>query len=172
MRGDRARFARRPQPHIHVVEPSFGGGSGDRTDQSLAQPREISCGRQWLRAVGSLAAGRDVIDQDQIQIGGEGHLAAAEAAHPDHRETASRHPAVAVRELGFHPRQQRGERSLRDIGQRCPGLRAVEGAAQQLDSDLKPSFTGPAPQPIERIFEIPHTRHDLIKLGGETGEIR
>ena len=79
---------------------------------------------------------------------------------------------MPARELGFDPRQQRGKRGFRDIGEHRPGLCAVEGTAQQLDPDLKPSFTGPASQPIERIFEIPHARHDLIKLGGETGEVR
>ena len=58
------------------------------------------------------------------------------------------------------------------VGEHGSGLCAVKGTAQQLHPDLKPSFTGPAPQPIERILEIPHTCHDLIKLGAETGEIR
>jgi len=66
----------------------------------------------------------------------------------------------------------RGKRSFRDIGECRPGLHAVEGTTQQLNPDLKLSFTGPAPQLIQRIFEIAHARHNLIEFGGKSGEVR
>jgi len=37
-------------------------------------------------------------------------------------------------------------------------LCAVERAAQQLDADLKPAFSGPAPQRIEYILEVARAR--------------
>ena len=41
-----------------------------------------------------------------------------------------------------------------------------------MDANLKPSFTGPASQPIEGVLEIPRTRHDLIEFGSEAGTVR
>src|ERR1700757_3704972 len=99
-----------------------------------------------MGAVRHLVARRGVINQDQIEIGGEGHLAAAEASHADYCERASGHPPMPPRELRLHGWQQRHERGFSDVGERPASCRAVEGTAKQLNTDLKAALTGPAAQ--------------------------
>ena len=83
-----------------------------------------------MGSVRSFAARRSIINQDQIEIRGEGHLPAAEPAHSDHCERPSGHSPVAPRKIRFDCREQCGERCLGDVGEDYAGLDAVEGAAQ------------------------------------------
>ena len=54
--GDRPGIARRPQPHVDLVEVALGGRRGERGDQALAQPRVIGRRRPSGRAPSDASA--------------------------------------------------------------------------------------------------------------------
>ena len=147
-RGDRPRRARGTQPHIDRVERPLGGRCGDRADQALAQPRIIGRGRERLRAVRCCDRGRRVVDHDQIEIGGEGHLAAAETPHADDRKRAARHPAVAAREIRLRPpaRSAASAVSAMSAEAPCPPHRRRSPRRSNCTPTWKPPLAGPPPQ--------------------------
>ncbi len=95
--GDRPGIAGGAQPHIDVVKLALAGGRGDGGDQALRQPRVVMDGRERLWPVGmqivpalALEFGRRVIDEDQVDIGADGQLAAAELAQRHRRQARGR----------------------------------------------------------------------------------
>ena len=117
--------------------------------------------------------GRRVVDQDQVEIGGEGHLAAAEPAHADDRERAARAPARAAARTRPRPRAAaRRARSRRCRRSALPASLAVERAAQQLHADLEAPLAGPAPQQVERVLAKSAAPASTIgEIGGEPGAV-
>ena len=61
---------------------------------------------------GSVAVG--VVDHDQVEVGGRGHLAAAELAERDHGGAGAGRGAVAGGELGRDDRPEGGEHGVGD----------------------------------------------------------
>ena len=89
LRRQRAGTARRPQPHVDLVEHAVIGLRRQRADQPLGEAGEI------LRAVERPLAVRirmlvvEIVDHDEIEVGGRGHLAAAEPAQRQDRGLAA-----------------------------------------------------------------------------------
>ena len=115
---------------------------------------------------------RRVVDQDQVEVGGETHLAAAETPHRDHGEFAARHGAVLAGEIGGDQRHHRPEHGLGDVGEHRPRRRTVEIAAEELDADLKAPLIGPAPRQVERLLEMPRPGENSVEVGSEPAPIR
>ena len=82
---DRAGAAGRPQPHVDLIERAVVGLRRQRADQPLRQPREILRAVERPRAVGLRMLGIEIVDDDEIEIGGRRHLAAAELAEREQR---------------------------------------------------------------------------------------
>ena len=81
MRGQRPGAARGAQPHVDVVEHAVIGARGEGADQALGEAREVMRALQRALAVGVGIFMIEIIEQDEVEIGGGRHLAAAEAAH-------------------------------------------------------------------------------------------
>ena len=79
---------------------------------------------------------------------------------------------MAPRKIRFDRREQCRERGLGDVGEHRAGLEAVEGAAQQLDADLKPALASPAPQSVEGVLKVGGAGEQLVEIGGKPGPVR
>ena len=77
-----------------------------------------------------------------------------------------------AREIGGDGRTQRRDSGFGDVGERGPGLVAVDQAAQQLHPDLKPALVGPAPQQVERVLEPARSREHRAEIRGEPVAVR
>ena len=165
---DRTLGARGPQPHIDVVEIARFGQDGERIDVALRQAGIIARERERSRSVRRLDLLGRVIDENEVEIGGRAHLAAAELAEPKHDQRAARHAAVALGELRRDPRQQAGERRLGDVGEGAARRLAVEPPAQELHADLELALADPAPREIEQLLVVPRAverRAEIVRQG-------
>ena len=97
-----------PQPHVDLVELAGRGRRGQRGEQALGAAARNRAPAGSGRAPSDFAGvvGK-VVDHDQVEVGGGGHLARAELAHRQHRDAAAAHLAVVAREGGGDPLQQR-----------------------------------------------------------------
>ena len=98
-RRQRPGAARRAQPHVDVIEHAVIGPRGERRDQPLGQPREILRAVQRSLAVGIGIVPVEIVQQDQVEVGGSRHLAAAEPAHREDRGLLPLDAAVLGGEL-------------------------------------------------------------------------
>ena len=111
MGGERPGLAGGAQAEVDRVERAFGGRRGQRRHQALGQPRVILRAVQGPRAVRGRGVVVEIVEQDEIEVGGRAHLAAAELAHGDQRHGAALHPAVRPLELAERRIEQRRRRS-------------------------------------------------------------
>ena len=87
---DRPGIAGGPQAEVDLVEAALRGRRRKRREQALRQPGEIEAAGQRPRAVGGGRIVGEIVEEHEVEVGGGGHLAAAELAHGDQR-----HPAAA-----------------------------------------------------------------------------
>ena len=167
--GDRPRHAGGPQPHIDLVKLALGSQHGQRIDKALRQPRVIGRDGERAFALRRLAPGGNVVDDDQIDIGGEGHLAAAQLAERQHGELAALYHAMRAAEFHRDARQDLGDGGFGDIGKAGAGRLAVEPVAQQLDAELEFALADPAPRQVEHVFVVPGAIEQLRQIGAEIG---
>ena len=102
---ERPGAAGRPQPHVDLVERAVVGLRRQRADQPLRQPGEILRAVERARAVRFRLRGVEIVDDDQIEIGGRRHLAAAELAEREDRGLLAAHTAVRLRRTSPRPRR-------------------------------------------------------------------
>ncbi|MNV20350.1 hypothetical protein D3C71_1112440 [compost metagenome] len=105
--------AERTQAQIDAVAEAFGGGFIEQPRQALAEPGEVLLGGQRAGAIG-LPAVR--VGVDQVDVGGEVQLTAAQLAQTEHHQPLRRavgvtHHTVAAGELLF----QRDQRQLQAV---------------------------------------------------------
>ena len=105
---------------------AVGGDLVEQLRQLLAQAREVALGVERARAIGLAVV---LVGVDQVDVGTEVELLAAELAQPEHHQPLRRavggaHHAVALRELGL----ERGQRGLQaGFGQaRAAGQRGID----------------------------------------------
>ena len=82
-RDERAGVPVRPQPHVHPEDVSVGGDLGEHGDQPAAEYRAVLL---VADRAGSLRFPVLRVDEDQVDIGGDIQLGAAELAHAQHME--------------------------------------------------------------------------------------
>ena len=111
--GERAGAAGWPQAHVDLVERALVGERGQRGDDLAAEPRVVLDRRQRLRAVRRLELGRDVVDEDQVEVRRRRHLAAAELAQRQHRQPLAVEGAVLSGEALLDAIAQGRDRRLR-----------------------------------------------------------
>ena len=127
--------------------------------------------RQRARPVRHLCIIRRVVHDNQVEIRGEAHLAAAEPAHRDHCEPAPGNAPVLAGEIGGHRRGQCGEHGLGDVSEGGAGPLAIVAGAQQLHADLKAPLVRPAPQHVERVLVVARRGELRGEIGGEPGAV-
>ena len=162
--GERPGAAGRAQPHVDLVERALVGEGGERRHDLGAEPRVVLGRRQRLRAVRRLEAGRDVVDEDQVEVGGGRHLAAAELAHAQHRQALAAEAAMRLGEALLDPIAQRGDRGGGDVGVGEARLGRPHDRLELLHADLEAPVVGPAPRQVEDVLLV-------IDLGQWRGEI-
>ena len=152
VRGHRAGAPRGAQPHIDLVEHAVIGPRRKGADQPLGEAREIMRALQRPRAVGIRLLGIEIIEQDQIEIGRGGHLAAAEPAHREDRGLLPLDPAVLGREPVGHQAMHGMDDALGDVGEGDAGLLGGDRAGQDARADQEQAFLAEQPQAIEKLF--------------------
>ena len=105
---ERPRVAVRPQPHVDAEDEAVLGDVGE-------QPGEAP--RERLETLGALGVG---MQQDEIDVGGDVELAAAELAHADHHQLRS-----------VEPFQRAGDGQLGEVAHRGADL-LQRGAGHQV----------------------------------------
>ena len=100
-------------------------------------------------------ARRRVIDEDEIEIGGRRHLAAAELAHRDHGERAARQSRRRVAASSRSTTgKQSGDHAFGDIGEGGAGRVRLGRALDDLHADAEDLLLGEAARGIERGFVV------------------
>src|SRR5207253_7135485 len=79
-RGHRTGTPGGAQPHVDMIERTVVRLCGQRADEALRHAREILSAVERPLSVGLRMVLVEIIDDDEIEIGGGGHLAAAELA--------------------------------------------------------------------------------------------
>ena len=120
----------RPQPRVDFIQAPAAGQHGEPVHHPLRQPLIPASALQRARAVAQHLCAATVVDEYQVQIGGEAQLLAAEAAVAEHAETraAAWQPSVLRDQLALG---QRGHRHHHRLGQRSQPARGGDrvGAA-------------------------------------------
>ncbi len=88
--GEQAFLTGRAQAGIHLVQPAVAAHGLQRADETLGQAVEIDAGAEAFFAVRyGVSKSGDVVNEDEVDIGAEGHFAAAELAQRDDGKTAA-----------------------------------------------------------------------------------
>ena len=102
LRRQRTGTARRPQPHIDLIERAVIGVHGQRADQALRQPGEILRAVERPLAVGIRIVVVEIVNHDQIEVGARGHFPGAEPTEREDRGLLAADAAVCGGEILFH----------------------------------------------------------------------
>ena len=153
MRGDRPLVAGRPQPQVELVEHAFGGRRRDGGDQPLGQAGEVVRRRERLWPVGFLGLGVVIVEQDQVDVGAGGQLAAAELAHAEDRHLVppatrpwrAANSASTASSAAPMVRSARSEKAL-------PARAGVDRAGQQPDADQEFLLGSEDAQAVEHLL--------------------
>ena len=160
--GDGALVAGGTQAHVDLEQPALAGRRGDAIDEALRQARIVVDRGERLRAVGGAAvpgllrgfACGHVIHEDEIDIGGDGQLAAAELAEGDDGDAVAGQAAMLARELLFDRWLEGGDGGVRDVGERGAGGFGVRDVAQHAHADLELAILGPAAHDVQHVLEV------------------
>ena len=97
--GQRPAVAEGPQAHVDAEHDALGGALAQQADHQPAEPREEILVVDAARARGLALVGKH---EDQIDVGGEIELAAAELAHAEHDERLRFAGGAARLAVGAH----------------------------------------------------------------------
>ena len=176
--GKRSRIARGAQAHIGLVEHAFRRRRAHRRDQPLRQPNEVLARGERLLAVRILAfAG--IVKQDEIEIGGEGHLCARHLAKGQQGGARSADHAVALLEPIPHRPEQARQQGFGEGGELLSGLLWRQRSRQQRRTDhealLLPDDAGAVDHVLEaaplakECVHPPDQRGASCEVGGKGG---
>ncbi len=93
-----------------------------------------------------------IIEQDQIEVGGRRHLAAAEPAHRDDRGLLSLDAAILRGELVGDEAVHGMDDALGHVGKGCARLLRRNGARENPRADQEQALLPEQPQPVEEIL--------------------
>ena len=94
----------------------------------------------------------EIIQQDQVEIGGRRHLAAAEPAHREDRGLLPLDAAVLRRELVGDQAMHGMDDALGDVGKGDAGLLGGDRAGQDPRADQEQALLAEQPQPVEKLL--------------------
>ena len=154
LRGDRPLLPRRPQPHVDLVQRALGGRRRQRADQALRQARVVLLRRQRPRAVRLRRRVVEVVDEDEVEIGGGGHLAPAELAHGDDGRAAARHLPVRAHQLALDGALQRIDQPLGEQRVGAAGLVGLDGARQHAHADEELLLAADDARAVEHVLDV------------------
>ncbi len=107
----------------------------------------------------------EVVDEDEVEVGGGGHLAPAELAHGDDDRAAARHAAVRSHHLALHLGLHGGDDAFGQQRVGAAGLGGGDGAGQHAHADQELLLAGEQAGAIEHLLEVGGT----LELGGDQG---
>ena len=107
---------------------------------------------QRPRPVGVRLIVVEIIQQDQIEIGRGGHLAAAKPAHREDRGFLPPDPAMLGREPVGHEAMHGIDDALGDVGEGNAGLLSRHRAGQDARADQEQAFLAEQPQAVEELL--------------------
>jgi len=152
LRRQRTGTARRPQPHIDLIERAVIGVHGQRADQALGQPGEILRAVERPLAVGIRFVLVEIVDHDQIEVGARGHFPGAEPAERKDRGFLAADAAVCGGEILFHFAVHRADEH---IGKACKNLAGLLGrhrAGKNPRADQEHVFLAEQSDGVEHVF--------------------
>ena len=152
LRRQRTGTARRPQPHIDLIEHAVIGLHGQRADQALGQPGEILRAVERPLAVGIRIVLVEIVDHDQVEIGARGHLPGAEPAEREDRGLLAADAAVCGGEILFHFAVHRADEH---VGKACKNLAGLLGrhrAGQDARADQEHVLLAEQADGVEHVF--------------------
>ena len=152
VRRQRPGTARRAQPHVDVVQHAVIGARGEGADQALGEAREVMRALQRALAVGVGILGIEIVEQDQVEIGRRGHLAAAEPAHRDDGGLLPLDAAVLRGEAVGHQAVHGVDDALGDVGKGGAGLTRRDRAGQDARADQEQALLAEQAQPVEKLL--------------------
>ncbi len=151
-----------PEPHVDLVEPARLGRRGQGRDQPLRQPRIVKRRAQPLPTVRIARVSGKIVDEDEVEIGGRGHLARAELAERDDRDPAAANGAVLGGEGLDDALEQRRDQPLRERAIGAAGPVGVEAPRQEIEPDMKHLLGGEVARPVQRVLEALPLRHERL----------
>jgi hypothetical protein len=128
------------------------GLRGERADQALHQACEILPAVQHVRPARIRLLAVEVIDNDQVQIGGRGHLAAAELAERQDGGLVPPHLAVQAHETLFDRAVEGANEQIRQAGEGLAGLLRRHRPGQDPGSDQEHVLLGEDAVAVEEIL--------------------
>ena len=137
-----------PEAHIDLVEPAFGGRSGQRGHQRLRQSRVIGAGRERSSPIGRFLA-RAVVNNDQVEVRARIQPPRPERAHAQNDSAPPRSRAVFPGELPHHMRPECRDACLGEIGILPTRLFGINQSTQVMDTDSKLPLALPDPRTIQ-----------------------
>ena len=135
-----------------MIERAVIGLRRQRADQPLRQAREILRAVERPRAVGLRLLGIEIVDDDQIEIGGRRHLAAAELAEREQRGLLPADAAVAAANSSS---TARCSARISDVGEPRESLAGLLGrhrAGQDARADQEHLLLAEQAQPVEEVL--------------------
>jgi len=94
-----------------------------------------------------------IVDEDEIEVRGRGHLITAEPPHADHHHRSVFDLAVRREHRILDQRRECDDRGVRDVGEAAADGDGIGLALQQLQPDAKLLVFGPAPHDVEPLLE-------------------
>src|SRR5262249_60034794 len=149
---ERTGAPRRTQPHVDLVEHAVIGLRGQRADQTLGHAREILRAIEAARPVRFRLIGVEVVDDDQIEIRGRGHLAPAELAERQDRGFLPRYPSMGLGEVLLDRPVQRADQCIREARERLARLLRRYRAGENAGADEEDLFLREDADAVEEIL--------------------
>ena len=170
--GERAGAAGRTQPHVDLVERAVIGLRGQRVDQPLRQPSEILRAIERTFSVRFRMLAVEVVDQDQVEIGASGHLAAAELAHGQHRSRLAAHVAVRRREIIGDRAMHGSDHRVGEPRESLARLPRRHRAGQDAHADQKHIFQPEHADAFEQVLVVARLRQRRVEPPAEFRLVR
>ena len=120
----------------------------------MRDARVVLHGVKRARAIGFRLLAIEIIDEDEIEIGGRRHLARTELAKAKDDRTAASDPPVLGREIALDEGQRRLDDARRQGRIVASRLRRADRTGEQLEADRKGLLLGEIAQRVEKLLKM------------------
>src|SRR5262249_27284211 len=167
LRRQRAGAARGTQPHVDLIKRPVVGARRQCADQALREPRKVLRAIERAPAVGLGRFGTEVVHDDQVEIGGRGHLAPAELSQRQYRGLLIRYPAVHPREFVLGRAMKRTQQHIRQPRKRLTRLLRRYGSREDAGADQEHLLLREGANTIEKILMPGRLTQRTVERTGE-----